>query len=70
LACARSVTALDAAESEKNGSFSATRAILALAEAPLQRWSGQQSRSNRTHGSVTSIGLHIRPRAKRSTASP
>ena len=59
------VTMLAAAVRAKNGSFSRTSGHQArgLSVAPI-RPSGQKSRSRRTHGSVTTIGLDINPRAR------
>jgi hypothetical protein len=34
-----------------------------------KRFSGQKSSSSRTNGSVTTIGLDIRPQAKKNSAS-
>src|SRR5438874_3525249 len=59
--CARSVMRLDRIDSAKNGHFSMTSAF------DIFRWKGHQSRSSKTKGVVTSIGLHIRPAANAAT---
>src|SRR5690348_14866632 len=80
-----SVTAAPANASAKNGHFSAISAMIVRtvdggrdgscrsvrAEATHGvRPSGQKSSSSNTNGSVTSIGLDIKPKAKQTHASP
>ena len=60
------VTRLAASESAKKGIFSRSRR---LADGSENRLSGQKSSSSKTNGSVTTIGLLIRPSAKKNSAS-
>ena len=63
LICARYVITHETADRSRNGSFSAAR------PSDGRRRSGQKSTSRRTKGSVTSIGLHVRPTANSSSAA-
>ena len=77
--CAKSVATDTATASPSKGSFSKIRRLgterpasrkIGSASIGLNRFSGQQSSSSSTNGSVTNIGLHIRPSANKSTTSP
>src|SRR6476660_6987093 len=82
LFCAEKVTRDDVAASRAKGIFSRIRrrgercaSSPPLSESPSGgrfagiRFNGQKSSKSRTHGKVTSIGLDIRPSAKKSSAS-